>query len=49
MTLAVGTAAPDFSVAGTDGTEAGRRDYKLSDYAGQPVVLVFYPADHSPV
>lgn len=49
MTLAVGTTAPNFRVSGTDGTKPGRRDYALSDYAGQPVVLVFYPADHSPV
>jgi peroxiredoxin Q/BCP len=49
MTLALGASAPDFCVTGTDGTDAGRRDYSLSDYSGQPVVLVFYPADHSPV
>ena len=49
MTVAVGASAPEFSLQGTDGTPAGRRKYSLADYADQPVVLVFYPADHSPV
>ncbi len=49
MTVSVGTAAPDFTLDGTDGTDAGHRAYSLSEYAGQPVVLVFYPADNSPV
>jgi peroxiredoxin Q/BCP len=30
-----------------DGT--GSHTYCLSDYRGEPVLLVFYPADHSPV
>lgn len=47
--LAVGSDAPDFEVAGTDGTPAGHRRYTLSEYRGQPVVLVFYPADNTPV
>jgi peroxiredoxin Q/BCP len=34
---------------GTDDTDEGRRDYKLSEYVGQPVVLVFYPGDNTPV
>lgn len=45
----VGDVAPDFTLPGTDGTPAGTRDYRLSDFAGAPVVLVFYPADNSPV
>jgi peroxiredoxin Q/BCP len=49
MTVAVGTLAPDFKLDGTDGTDVGRRPYSLAQCAGQPVVLVFYPADHSPV
>jgi len=49
MTIGVGEQAPDFTVPGTDGTEAGRRSYSLSEFRGRPVVLVFYPADHSPV
>lgn len=39
-----GDAAPDFRLAGP-----GSREYALSDYRGEPVVLVFYPADNSPV
>ena len=49
MTISVGATAPDFSLAGTDGTKKGHRDYRLSEYRGAPVVLVFYPADKSPV
>ena len=45
--LTIGDAAPDFTLVGTDGTS--HRDYTLSDYRGQAVVLVFYPADNSPV
>ncbi|HEX2849704.1 MAG TPA: peroxiredoxin [Acidimicrobiales bacterium] len=42
--LGVGDRAPDFTLPGTDD-----RDYSLSDYRGQPVVLVFYPGDNTPV
>lgn len=44
MTVAVGEQAPDFTLPGTGG-----RQYTLSSYRGQPVVLVFYPGDDSPV
>lgn len=44
MTVAVGDQAPDFTLPGT-----GSRQYTLSSYRGQPVVLVFYPGDDSPV
>ena len=44
MSVGVGSAAPDFSLPGTGG-----RSYSLSEYAGQPVVLVFYPGDDTPV
>jgi len=44
MSLSVGDVAPDFTLPGTGG-----RRYSLSDYAGQPVVLVFYPGDDTPV
>ena len=44
-----GDKAPGFSLDGTDGTEAGRRTYSLEEFRGDPVVLVFYPADNSPV
>jgi peroxiredoxin Q/BCP len=49
VTLKVGAVAPDFRLDGTDGTDAGRRPYTLSEYAGRPVVLVFYPGDNTPV
>src|SRR5688572_27490549 len=44
MSVAVGDVAPDFSLPGTGG-----RDYSLGEYRGQPVVLVFYPGDDTPV
>ena len=39
-----GDPAPPFCLAGTGG-----REYCLGDDLGKPVLLVFYPADHSPV
>jgi peroxiredoxin Q/BCP len=47
--IGVGETAPDFSVEGTDGSAEGRRTYSLAEYAGKPVVLVFYPGDNTPV
>ncbi|NNE12307.1 MAG: peroxiredoxin [Ilumatobacter sp.] len=44
MSVGVGDRAPDFSLPGT-----GDRTYSLSDFAGKPLVLVFYPGDDSPV
>lgn len=44
MAVSVGQPAPDFSLPGT-----GDQTYTLSDYRGQPVVLVFYPGDDTPV
>lgn len=49
MGVEVGSHAPDFTLAGSDNTDEGRRDYSLADYRGQAVVLVFYPGDSSPV
>lgn len=49
MAATVGEPAPDFSLPGTDRTEAGRRTYTLAEYRGRPVVLVFYPGDNTPV
>lgn len=49
MSADVGQAAPEFTLEGTDSTDAGRRAYSLSEYRGQPVVLVFYPGDNTPV
>jgi peroxiredoxin len=42
--LAPGTAAPDVTLTATTS-----REISLRDYRGHPVVLVFYPADWSPV
>ena len=44
MAASVGDTAPDFTLPGTGG-----RTYSLSAYRGQPVVVVFYPGDDSPV
>jgi len=44
--IAVGTAAPDFTLPGIQG--ASRRDYSLAEYRGQIVVLAFYPGDFTP-
>lgn len=49
MGVEIGSHAPDFTLAGSDNTDEGRRDYSLADYRGQAVVLVFYPGDSSPV
>jgi thioredoxin-dependent peroxiredoxin len=49
MGAEVGGPAPDFTLAGSDNTDEGRRDYSLSDYRGRVVVLVFYPGDSTPV
>ena len=49
MAAEVGRPAPDFTLAGSDNTDDGRRDYSLADYRGQVVVLVFYPADSTTV
>lgn len=47
MGLRVGDEAPNFTVPGV---EAGRRrDFTLSEFRGQPVVLAFYPGDNTPV
>jgi thioredoxin-dependent peroxiredoxin len=44
MSIGVGDKAPAFTLPGTGGKE-----YRLEDYTGQPVVLVFYPGDDTPV
>jgi peroxiredoxin len=44
MSIAVGDKAPDFTLPGSGG-----RSYSLSDFAGKPVVLVFYPGDDTAV
>lgn len=47
--VAIGADAPGFELPGTDGTDEGRRTYRLADHLGTPVVLVFYPGDNTPV
>lgn len=42
--LKAGTAAPEFSLASTPDQRVA-----LSEFRGRPVILVFYPADWSPV
>ena len=44
MAASVGELAPEFTLPGTGG-----KTYSLSAYRGQPVVIVFYPGDDSPV
>lgn len=39
----IGDTAPDFELEGTDGA------FRLSAHRGQPVVLLFYPGDETPV
>jgi peroxiredoxin len=43
MPIKVGNKAPNFILKGHDDKE-----YRLSDYQGQVVLLAFYPADFSP-
>jgi len=49
MGAAVGAPAPAFELEGSDNTDGGRRTYSLDEYRGQPIVLVFYPADSTSV
>jgi peroxiredoxin len=44
MALAVGTAAPEFTLK-----DQSQKEVKLSDLKGKRVVLIFYPLDWSPV
>ena len=47
--VGVGDRAPAFTLPGTDPATGGTRDYTLDEFAGRPVVLVFYPGDDTPV
>lgn len=49
MALDVGEPAPGFTLRGIDGATGEVGEYALDDYRGQPVVLVFYPGDNTPV
>ena len=44
MSVGIGDRAPEFDLPGTGG-----RNYTLSEFAGRPLVIVFYPGDDSPV
>lgn len=47
MAVTAGDPAPTFSVEGVQ--DGVRRTYSLEEFAGRPVVLVFYPGDNTPV
>jgi peroxiredoxin Q/BCP len=47
--VAVGDVAPGFTLEGYDGSVGERGAWSLSQFRGRPVVLVFYPADNTPV
>lgn len=47
MAVTAGDLAPAFSTPGT--LQGERRTYTLEEWAGRPVVLVFYPGDNTPV
>ena len=49
MKVPVGAPAPPFTLEGTLGTPETRRLFTLEEFRGAPVVLVFYPADASPI
>lgn len=44
MSVGVGDRAPEFTLNGNGGTQ-----HSLAEFRGQPVVLVFYPGDDTPV
>jgi peroxiredoxin Q/BCP len=45
----VGDKAPDFTLPGTAPGGDEVRDYSLSEFAGKPVVVAFYPGDDTSV
>lgn len=47
MAVGAGDLAPGFTLPAIEG--GARRDVSLSDHAGEPVVLIFYPGDDTPV
>ncbi len=48
MTVRVGDPAPEFELEGID-ADGGAGTFRLADGKGQRQVLVFYPADNTPV
>ena len=49
MSPGVGDRAPQFTLPGTAPNGGGDAQYSLSDFAGQPVVIAFYPGDDTSV
>lgn len=49
MSVGVGDVAPAFTLEGTVGSGGDVSTYSLSDFAGAPLVLAFYPGDDTPV
>lgn len=47
MAVTAGDPAPSFAVPGT--LDGERRTYTLEEFAGRPVVLIFYPGDNTPI
>lgn len=45
MSVLVGRKAPDFTAAAVMGDGSIKEDFKLTDFAGKPVVLFFWPLD----
>jgi thioredoxin-dependent peroxiredoxin len=48
MRVSVGDRAPAFTLPGT-APGGGVADYSLSDFAGRPVVIAFYPGDDTTI
>ena len=49
MSPGVGDKAPQFTLPGTGPSGSGEQQYSLADFAGQPVVIAFYPGDDTSV
>ena len=49
MSLKVGDPAPDFELDGFDPRNGETRTFRLAEFAGAPLIVVFYPADNTPV
>jgi peroxiredoxin Q/BCP len=49
VSLRVGDPAPDFALQGFDPRTGETRTFRRSEFAGAPLIVVFYPADNTPV
>ncbi|NLA35338.1 MAG: redoxin domain-containing protein [Actinobacteria bacterium] len=49
VSLRVGDPAPSFTLSGVDGRTGELGEWSLSDFAGAPLIIAFYPADDTPV